>query len=60
LGLKPDLVYNPSVVAPQSIVMALSFTLSLYLIILAVFLTLRVRVCLYNPFAITFGITLEY
>jgi hypothetical protein len=41
-------------------VLALSFTLSLALILCAVILTLRIRVHLYNPFAITFGITLDY
>jgi hypothetical protein len=60
LGLKPDLVYNLSVVASTAFRLPFSLSLAFTFIILTIILTLRIRVRLYQPLAVTISLTLEY
>ena len=58
LGLKPDLVNNPSVASP--VFSVASFTICLTLILLSVILTIRLRLRLSLPLQIALVATLEY
>ena len=58
LGLKPDLVYNPSVAS--TVFSVASFTICFTLILFAFILTIRLRLRLSLPLQIALVATLEY
>ena len=58
LGLKPDLVHNPSVASP--IFSVASFTICFTLILFSLILTIRLRLRLSIPLQLTLVATLEY
>ena len=58
LGLKPDLVHNPSVASP--VFSVASFTICFTLILLSLILTIRLRLRLSLPIQVALVATLEY
>ena len=58
LGLKPDLVYNPSVAS--TVFSVASITLCFTLILFSIILTIRLRLCLSLPLQIALIATLKY
>ena len=58
LGLKPDLVHNPSIASP--VFSVASFTICFTLILLSLIFTIRLRLRLSLPLQVTLVATLEY